>query len=187
VLVGSHVPLADAQLERLLAEPGCRGIELPVARLHRVLEGPLPDRLLASLEAALLQQLRAVLAGGGTPVLFTSRGELLCRHAAERRTLGLALAGLMARLGASLAPGLGYLISKGGITTHTLLADGLGLDRVDLQGQLLPGLSLVLARQAGGAVAPHGPDLPVLTFPGNLGDADTLQQAWAWMERGGPG
>ena len=180
VLVGSHVPLADAQLERLLSEPHCRGIELPVARLHRVLEGPLPERLLASLEADWLQQLQAVLAEGRTPVLFTSRGELRCRHAAERRALGLALAGLMARLAASLAPRLGYLISKGGITTHTLLADGLGLDRVDLQGQLLPGLSLVLAPVAG------GPGLPVLTFPGNLGEADTLRQAWAWMERGGP-
>ncbi len=40
VMVGSHVPLADAQLERLLAEPGCRGLELPVAKLARVLEGP---------------------------------------------------------------------------------------------------------------------------------------------------
>jgi uncharacterized protein YgbK (DUF1537 family) len=149
-----------------------------VARLHRVLEGPLPDRLLASLEADWRQQLQAVLAEGRTPVLFTSRGELRCRHAGERRALGLALAGLMARLAAALAPGLGYLISKGGITTQTLLADGLGLDRVDLQGQLLPGLSLVLA-----AV---GPGLPVLTFPGNLGEADTLRQAWAWMERGRP-
>ncbi|MFM7239914.1 MAG: four-carbon acid sugar kinase family protein, partial [Cyanobium sp.] len=33
VLVGSHVPLADAQLERLLAEQGCSGLELPVAKL----------------------------------------------------------------------------------------------------------------------------------------------------------
>jgi uncharacterized protein YgbK (DUF1537 family) len=123
-------------------------------------------------------------------VLFTSRGELRCRHAGERRALGLALAGLMARLATALAPDLGYLISKGGITTHTLLADGLGLDRVDLQGQLLPGLSLVLAPVAGGAVAAGAgageAGLPVITFPGNLGDADTLRQAWAWMERGRP-
>jgi uncharacterized protein YgbK (DUF1537 family) len=175
VIVGSHVPLADAQLERLLADPRCRGLELPVDRLQRVLEGPLPDRLLASLEADWRGRLEAVLAAGLTPVLYTSRGERQCRHAAERRALGLALAGLMARLAAALAPQLGYLISKGGITTHTLLADGLGLASVLLQGQLLPGLSLVLA----------GPDaLPVLTFPGNLGDAGTLHEAWRWMEDG---
>jgi len=177
VLVGSHVPLADAQLELLLAEPGCGGVEIAVAKLARVLEGPVPLELLASLEQAWLEQLQAVLAAGQTPVLFTSRGELQCRSAAERRRLGLELAALMARLAAALAPQLGYLISKGGITTHTLLADGLGLARVELQGQLLPGLSLVLT--PGDGVVP---DLPVLTFPGNLGDPKTLRAAWRWME-----
>jgi uncharacterized protein YgbK (DUF1537 family) len=80
-------------------------------------------------------------------------------------------------LAAALASQLGYLISKGGITTHTLLADGLGLARVELQGQLLPGLSLVLTPSDGGV-----PGLPVLNFPGNLGDSETLRAAWWWME-----
>ena len=35
--------------------------------------------------------LAEVLAGGRTPVLYTSRGEARCRHAGERRALGLAL------------------------------------------------------------------------------------------------
>jgi uncharacterized protein YgbK (DUF1537 family) len=177
VLVGSHVPLADAQLARLLAEPGCGAVEIPVARVQRVLEGPLPDRLLASLEAEWRAALEAVLAAGRTPVLHTSRGEVLCRHPAERRALGLALAGLMARLAASLAPRLGYLISKGGITSHTLLAEGLELAAVELQGQIAPGLSLVLAPLGAG-----GAELPVITFPGNLGDAEGLVAAWRRME-----
>ena len=179
VLVGSHVPLADAQLARLLAEPGCGAVEIPAARVQRVLEGPLPDRLLASLEAEWRQALEAQLAAGRTPVLHTSRGEVLCRHPAERRTLGLALAAVMARLAASLAPRLGYLISKGGITSHTLLADGLELAAVELQGQLLPGLSLVRAPRGGVAGAAG---LPVLTLPGNLGDGETLAAVWRQME-----
>jgi uncharacterized protein YgbK (DUF1537 family) len=177
VLVGSHVPLADAQLERLLAQPGCAGLELPVARLARVLEGPAPQELLASLEAEWGERLAALLADGRTPVLYTSREELHCRHAAERRRLGLALAALMGRLAARLAPRLGYLISKGGITSHTLLADGLELALVELQGQLAPGLSLVLT-PAEAAV----PRLPVVTFPGNLGEADSLVAAWRLLE-----
>ena len=181
VLVGSHVPLADAQLERLLAEPGCGGVEVEVARLHRVLEGPLPKPLLASLEQEWQGRLERLLDEGRTPVLYTSRGELPCRHAAERRALGIALAELMARLAASLAPRLGYLISKGGITSHTLLADGLQQKLVTLQGQLLPGLSLVLPEQGAG---PAARDLPVLTMPGNLGGPDTLLEAWRLMEAG---
>ena len=179
VLVGSHVPLADAQLAVLLETPACVGVEIPVAKVARVVEGPAPQELLASLECQWLSELQAVLAAGATPVLFTSRGELHCASAAQRRRLGTALAGLMARLAAQLAPKLGYVISKGGITSHTLLADGLGARAVELQGQLLPGLSLVLTP----ADAPV-PALPVLTFPGNLGEAQTLRQAWELLQAG---
>jgi len=172
VLVGSHVPLADQQLEGLLQEPNCLPIEVPVAKVAEVLNGvAAPQEHLASLEKILAQKLEEVCSTCHTPVLFTSRGELQCASAAERRRLGSELAALMARLAGALAPRLGYLISKGGTTTHTLLADGLGLDQVELQGQLLPGLSLVLAR-----------DLPVLTFPGNLGSAQELTESWRLME-----
>ncbi len=178
VMVGSHVPLADQQLEVLLAEPGCQGVELPMRRISRVLEGPTPNLLLADLERVWLQQLRALFDGGTTPVLFTSRGELRCASEQEGRRLSCAVAELMGRLAASLAPDLGYLISKGGITTQTLLARGLALESVQLAGQLLAGLSLVRPSE--------GPccDLPILTFPGNLGRADTLREAWQLMEAG---
>ena len=176
VLVGSHVPLADAQLASLLAEPLCTGLELPVARLAQLLEAPLPGArpgaLLACLERDWLVELGEILAGGRTPVIFSSRGEFPCTSLAARRRLGDGLAALMARLVGALAPQLAYLISKGGTTTHALLADGLGLAAVELQGQLLPGLSLVLTPA----------ELPVLTFPGNLGDPGTLRQAWRLME-----
>ena len=184
VLVGSHVPLADAQLAALLAEPACGGVDLEVAKVARVLAGPLPDRLLPSLEAAWLERLQAVVARGQTPVLFTSRGELACSSPAERRALGEALAGLMARLAARLAPQLGYLISKGGITSQTLLADGLELALVRLEGQLLPGLSLL--RPAGVGVPGALAGLPLITFPGNLGDGQTLLESWRLMEGRGP-
>ena len=84
----------------------------------------------------------------------------------------------MARLAAALAPELGYLISKGGITTQTLLTHGLGLEAVQLEGQLLPGLSLV--RPLEGVFR----GLPILTFPGNLGEAGTLRDAWQRMQAG---
>jgi uncharacterized protein YgbK (DUF1537 family) len=91
----------------------------------------------------------------------------------------VALAAVMARLAAALAPELGLIISKGGTTTQTLLADGLALNWVELQGQLLPGLSLVLT-----PADARIPRLPVITFPGNLGDAGTLREAWELMMQG---
>ena len=178
VMVGSHVPLADQQLELLLEEPDCHGVELPVRRIARVLEGPTPDLLLADLERVWSQELKTLLASGCTPVLFTSRGELRFASEQEGRRFSRETARLMGRLASSVATDLGYLISKGGITTQTLLADGLGLEAVQLEGQLLPGLSLV--RPSAGRFQ----GLPILTFPGNLGSADTLREAWQRLEAG---
>ena len=189
VVVGSHVPLADQQLKSLLANSRCRGIELPVARIARVLEGGSADLLLPDLEAEWRSQLERALDAGLTPVLFSSRGELLfgsgAAAAARRLRFGMELASLMARLLAGVAARLGYLISKGGITTGTLLVEGLGLEAVQLEGQLLPGLSLVRSMspldQGLREQEPSDP-LPVITFPGNLGEPDTLTEAWRWLE-----
>ena len=186
VVVGSHVALADQQLEVLLADARCRGLELPVARIARVLEGGSPDLLLRDLEAEWHAQLEQALEEGLTPVLFSSRGELafgVGAAASERRLrFGRQLASLMARLLAGLAPRLGYLISKGGITTGALLVEGLGLEAVQLEGQLFPGLSLVRAITSSANIEQDGSPLPVITFPGNLGTEDTLKDAWLLFE-----
>jgi uncharacterized protein YgbK (DUF1537 family) len=177
VLVGSHVPLSDRQLEALLAEPTCAGVELPVARLLAELRGRAHGpELELELAAAMALHHRA----GRTPVLFTSRGEHPCRDKKELQQLGLALAGLMARVAVRLPDDLGYLISKGGTTTQALLSAGLALGSVRLEGQLMPGLSLLRLP----ADHPRFPSLPLLTFPGNLGADDTLRQAWWAMDRG---
>jgi uncharacterized protein YgbK (DUF1537 family) len=168
VLVGSHVPLADAQLQQLLLEPACVGVELVVSS---------ELQLLLRQERPLRQRLQELLASRLTPVLFTSRGELACASEQERLQLGLELARLMARLAAFLAPDLGFILSKGGVTSHVLLAEGLNLSWVELQGQLFAGLSLVLT-----PATAEEPALPVITFPGNLGDASSLRRAWRLMQ-----
>ena len=82
----------------------------------------------------------------------------------------------MSRIAAALVSEIGYIICKGGTTTQTFLSFGLKLSSVYLEGQLLPGLSMVRATT--------GPskDLPILTFPGNLGSSSTLMHAWELME-----
>ena len=73
---------------------------------------------------------------------------------------------------------LGYVIAKGGTTSLTLLQQGLGLRQLRLLGQLQAGLSLVRPEQ------PHERfgSLPVVTFPGNLGEASTLSRCWQLLE-----
>lgn len=171
VLVGSYVPLADQQLELLLAETSCRGVEFPV---DQWLENPAIKPLDLGLGLQ-RQQLSAIAAAGLTPVLFSSRGERQAISADQQNQLALA----MAELALSLPPPLAYLIAKGGTTSFTLLRDGLGLQRLRLLGQLLPGLSLLQAQPA----HPIWGEMPIVTFPGNLGDASSLQECWQLLEQ----
>ena len=90
---------------------------------------------------------------------------------------GKELAELMADLVGNISARTGYIISKGGITTQMLLAKGLKFKSVELKGQILPGLSMVISTDIGDNM-----NLPVLAFPGNLGDENTLKCAWKLME-----
>ena len=111
-------------------------------------------------------------------MIFSSRGELQFSTAIERISFGNALAELMANLVGGLSPELGYVISKGGITSHVLIEQGFKLDSVKLKGQLMPGLSVVSSAYENSAA--YG--LPIITFPGNLGQKDSLLNAWRLME-----
>ena len=178
VLVGSYVPLADSQLEILLENDSCVGIELPVHKIASALDNSLSDLMLSDLEMHILEQLNNVLADcEKTPVLFSSRGELRFHSQQERIDFGNFLAEFMSYLVSKVSDQLGYIISKGGITTHYLLEKGLNLSTVNLKGQLLPGLSIVSSE-----CQLHQKGLPIVTFPGNLGDKKTLESAWKLME-----
>ena len=160
VLVGSHVPLSDAQLADLLEQPGCCGVEFSLDEPRE--------------PAALTAQLQQVLSTGMTPVLFSSRGERPGYSPAKQRDLALQ----MAELVKALEPPLGYVIAKGGTTSLTFLQQGLQLQQVRLLGQLLPGLSVVQPPQ----LHPCFGLLPVITFPGNLGDQTSLSRCWQLLE-----
>jgi len=172
VMVGSHVPLADRQLEQLLREPECISVEVSVEAMVNALRSPKAKMIIANYEQLLKCKLKRILASDCTPVLFTSRGEVACDSVDQRIQLGKMLAASMAGVVAHFSGDLGYVISKGGITTNALLADGLNQCQVQLQGQLFQGLSVVLAS-----------DLPIITFPGNLGPESLLLNSWRAMNQ----
>ncbi len=173
VIVGSHVQLADDQLEVLLKDPLCIGVELPVKEIAIIFE---EDSLLAKLENLYVQQILNILDSKKTPVLFTSRGEITLTSIKQRMEFGVFLAQLIGRLVNRVSDRLGFIICKGGITSHILISEGLKINLVKLKGQILPGLSVV---------CPCEKDklkLPIITFPGNLGDKGTLLESLKTME-----
>ncbi len=177
VMVGSYVALADQQLKMLLRQDSCTGLELQVQEIANAFETRSTQRILFDLENQLLEKLRHIIALNKTPVFYSSRGGLHYESSKDTTNLGNKIAYFMANIVAKITPTLGYIISKGGITTNVFLEKGLNLDSVQLKGQLLPGLSLVCAD---GYLLARG--LPIVTFPGNLGDQQTLLSAWRIME-----
>lgn len=165
VIVGSHVKKTTQQLAALLEVEGTVGIEVNVARL-------LDDG--ADQSAALLTEIkestRAVHEAGKTPVVYTSRQELSFKDVKTRLEFGAKVSSLLMDIVRGLPSDIGFLISKGGITSNDVLSTGLALTSARLLGQILAGCSMVLTPSD----HPQFPNLPVVLFPGNVGDADAL-------------
>ncbi|MFK0735669.1 MAG: four-carbon acid sugar kinase family protein [Gloeotrichia echinulata GP01] len=165
VIVGSHVKKTTQQLEALLTVEGTAGIEINVARLLDEAANPSATLLTESLE-----NIRAVYAAGKTPVVYTSRQELTFKDVNTRLEFGTKVSGLLMDIVRGLPSDIGFLISKGGITSNDVLSTGLSLTSARLQGQILAGCSMVLTPWN----HPLFPNLPVVLFPGNVGDAEAL-------------
>lgn len=165
VIVGSHVKKTTEQLQKLLPETGIVGIEVDVAQL---LDNSLeqPSKLLSQT----LERVHAAHDAGKTPVVYTSRQELSFADVQTRLQFGADVSSLLMDIVRGLPTDIGFLISKGGITSNDVLSTGLALTSARLLGQILAGCSMVLTSSD----HPQFPNLPLVLFPGNVGDADAL-------------
>jgi uncharacterized protein YgbK (DUF1537 family) len=164
IVVGSHVAKTTAQLTALLKERGVVGLPLDVTRLPGARDA-LADELTGGIAHCHAQ--------GLTPVVFTSRTEMKFASAAERLAFGESVSGTLMDVVKRLPQTLGFLISKGGITSNDVLSTGLELTASRVLGQILPGVTVVQTPPW------HRlPQLPVVIFPGNVGGDDALAEAY---------
>ncbi len=176
ILVGSHVKKSTQQLERLLQEESeVVGVEVDVSHLA---EG-FPDPR-ATLLKNILEKVYAVHAEGKTPVIYTSRKELTFENVRVRLEFGVAVSELLMDIVRGLPEGIGFLISKGGITSNDTLSKGLALTTARLLGQVLAGCSMVRTPTD----HPKFPELPVVLFPGNVGDVNGLVTVYRRLSSG---
>ncbi|MDX2213867.1 MAG: four-carbon acid sugar kinase family protein [Oculatellaceae cyanobacterium bins.114] len=174
VIVGSHVKKTTEQLEHLLQTEGTVAIEIDVVHL---LDESISQRV-ALLEHT-LQQVHTAHTNGKTPVVFTSRQELTFPDIQTRLDFGTAVSQLLMDVVRGLPTDIGFLISKGGITSNDVLSQGLALTTARLLGQILPGCSIVRTP----ADHPQFPNLPVVLFPGNVGDRTALAETYLRLNR----
>jgi uncharacterized protein YgbK (DUF1537 family) len=173
VIVGSHVQKTTAQLAELLKAPGIAGIEIDVAQLR---DDPTAA---ATILESVWQQSNQAHQAGQTVVIYTSRSELQFTDVQARLDFGIAVSGLLMDVLRHLPETIGFLISKGGITSNDTLSDGLALSSADLLGQVIAGVSMVKTP------ADHDqfPNLPVVLFPGNVGDEQALATVYGCLSR----
>lgn len=164
VLVGSHVKKTSQQLDKLLQESTVTGIEVDVNRLKNK-----PEQRSDILEEV-LGKINKVFQSGKTPVIYTSRQELTFETVQARLDFGIAVSSLLMDIVKGLPRDISFLISKGGITSNDVLSIGLSLRSVRLLGQILAGCSIVITEKD----HPLFPNLPVVLFPGNVGDTQAL-------------
>lgn len=165
VIMGSHVKKSTAQLECLLQQPNIEGIEVDVSLLLE--EQP---AVRADLLKDILAKINSIHNSGKTPVVYTSRQELQFPDTQVRLAFGVRVSRLLMDVVRGLPSDIGFLISKGGITSNDTLSDGLNLPTARLLGQILAGVSLVITPND----HPLFPNLPVVLFPGNVGNNDGL-------------
>ncbi len=169
IIIGSHVKKTTEQLTQLLKTSGIVGVEIDVSQL--VGDDPTIE---TRLRETIVREIESIHQAGNTPAIYTSRQELSFDSSQIRLKFGESVSNLLMEIVRALPADIGFLISKGGITSNDTLSKGLALPTARLLGQILPGCSAIVTPPN----HPQFPNLPVVLFPGNVGDENALATAY---------
>lgn len=164
VIVGSHVKKTTAQLELLLKCSSVIGIEVEVERIIKERQSLLDE---------IIKRVADAHSSDKHSVIYTSRIEKTFADQQSRLEFGEQVSAFLMDVVRNMPKTLGFLISKGGITSNDVLSVGLALQTSRVLGQILPGCSVVRCPK-NHARYPH---MPVVIFPGNVGDENALVTA----------
>ena len=151
-----------------MPQPDVQGIEIDVTLLRDNL-----SQRKKIIESA-LTQVRETLNAHKTPVVYTSRQELSFADIETRLEFGKQVSAVLMDIVRGLPSDIGFLISKGGITSNDVLSSALKLKEARLLGQILAGCSVITTPDDHSLF----PNLPVVLFPGNVGDENGLVTAY---------
>ncbi|WP_455206910.1 four-carbon acid sugar kinase family protein [Kaarinaea lacus] len=173
ILVGSHVSKTSQQLAHLRAHTDITAVHVDVKQLN--VADPAQWTATASrISKDLLNQIEAAHQAGKSVVIYTTREELQFADQATRLAFGQRLSNFLMDIVSRLPTSIGFLISKGGITSNDVLSTGLNLAVSRVVGQILPGCSVIRCPED----HPRFPNLPVVIFPGNVGDEASITAAY---------
>jgi uncharacterized protein YgbK (DUF1537 family) len=173
ILVGSHVSKTSQQLAHLRKHTDITAVHVDVKQLN--VADPLQwSETAARIGEDVLKQVETAHQAGNSVVIYTTREELQFADQATRLAFGQRLSNFLMDIVSRLPANIGFLISKGGITSNDVLSTGLNLTVSRVVGQILPGCSVIRCPED----HPRFPNLPVVIFPGNVGDETAITRAY---------
>jgi uncharacterized protein YgbK (DUF1537 family) len=173
ILVGSHVSKTSQQLAHLREHTDITPVHVDVKQLN-VVDSLQWTKTATRVGQDLLNQIETAHYAGKNVVIYTTREEVQFTDQATRLAFGQRLSAFLMEIVSRLPASIGFLISKGGITSNDVLSTGLNLTVSRVVGQILPGCSVVRCPED----HPRFPNLPVVIFPGNVGDESSITKAY---------
>ncbi|HOV39424.1 MAG TPA: four-carbon acid sugar kinase family protein [Spirochaetales bacterium] len=158
IVVGSYVGKTSRQLDRLLAEDLCQGIELQV------------DLLTEGEVKRVKEEAEKLLKRGKTVAIYTSR-KVRQAQGKEFLSFGNRVMESLCRVVQEIQIRPAFVVAKGGITSVEIARTGLGVKEAYVPGQIAKGVPLW---QLGPET--KWPGIPYVVFPGNVGDDETLKE-----------
>ena len=159
IVVGSYVKKSTKQLEFLKKRAALDILELDI---EQVLEKP-GSYLELLLDRIKNKDMKRTL------VIATPRNEKKFKSREKRLSAGRKISEFLARIIEEIPGKPSFIIAKGGITSHVVLADGLKIDKARVMGQILPGVPVIKL-----PVNHRFGRIPFVIFPGNVGEEGSL-------------
>ena len=159
IVVGSYVKKSTEQLECLKKRAALDVLELDIEQILK--------RSASYLELVIDEIKNKNIKH--TLIIITPREEKKFKSREKRLSAGRKISEFLAEVIEKYPIKPSFIIAKGGITSHIVLAEGLKIDKARVMGQILPGVPVIRL-----PVNHRFGPIPFVIFPGNVGEENSL-------------
>ena len=162
IVIGSYVPKTSQQMKILFAREPVTQLEVNVANL-------LDEKKRSDEIATVASNADHALQSGQDTAIYTSRELVFTEDPDRNLEIARYVSSGLTEIIKHIRVHPRYLLAKGGITSHDVATQGMGVRRAMVLGQICQGISVW---QLGPET--RYPDLAYVVFPGNVGTPETL-------------
>lgn len=169
IIVGSYVKKTTEQLNYLLGqETMLTSIEISIQKIFDCFSDYINE---------VATSMNLGLANGTSVVVYTERQYRRNLSTQDGSKINSMVSLFLSKIVNQLELKPGFIISKGGITSHDIAASGLKVTKAKVLGQLIAGVPIWKLKDG------TFPSMEYIVFPGNVGSEDSLYDAYNKLTR----